>query len=334
MRQCVLLLTSSLLLIATVCAGSDAVAWIDAPVDISDGQAVRIDIRSASILDHPVVKSVIACSAVDRPFIPYEERAANRTGCRSPGFTSLEIFSDKMEREKGSLATKFAVRRSGQSLYIRKRLVDPHTPIVYVEVHGSLKRNSDGHKVDWTWASRYEMLSRYYPLGMARGSVQPVVAQDPETVKDNAAAAAAAQTPPQSLIDRLKNTSYAIALKIRDKVSGILNMGMESKTYDDDYSAEEKDKRNKFMGLHWSVYSGSLAGFVLFALCIVCYVVYAVFLKTSSSSGNAETMSRAWKRTYTERRKEEDRTQIRGWFQSASLMGVFSSTAKEEKHIV
>lgn len=147
-------------------ATSEPLIWLNAPVSVANEQALRVDIVSTKSLHHARVTRVVACTAIDRPFVAYKYDAPDTTGCHSPGFTSLDIFG-------GQEVTKFRVRQSAQSLYIRKRLLDRHSPLVYLEVHVHLQ-DEEARTVspqnqqmidEWVLVTRFEYPENTLPIG-------------------------------------------------------------------------------------------------------------------------------------------------------------------------
>lgn len=124
------------LLIAAVASIS-----VTRPMPLVGGRSIRMDIiRSSSrgkAARHADVKlvSIHACAAVDMPFLAYDPYNPTKTGCNSPGYRSEEIYSDAIATDAaGSLATKFRVRTRGQTIFMRRRLVDLRSPIVYLQI--------------------------------------------------------------------------------------------------------------------------------------------------------------------------------------------------------
>ena len=120
-------------LIFALACGSPLV-WFDGPFNVADDSAIRLDMHTSSPLYHGKVTKVIACSAIDRPFFALDPDHSDATGCNSPGFTSQVIFTEEARHEKGSLASKFRVRQTARSLFVRRRLVMRHSPLVYLQV--------------------------------------------------------------------------------------------------------------------------------------------------------------------------------------------------------
>ena len=127
------------LLLLVSALGDSVRVRVGKPVSIVDGRSLRIDIKPQ--LDgtekHKTVEveTIHACSAVDMPMIAYDRTAPERTGCRSPGYRTEEIYSPVVKKDPaGSLATKFRVRQRGHSIFLRRRLVDLRSPIVYLQI--------------------------------------------------------------------------------------------------------------------------------------------------------------------------------------------------------
>lgn len=124
-----------LLSTATLCLGDNGPVWLSVPTLVASGQSLRIDIQTWAGMHHARVTRVIACSATDKPFRSFQPTSPETTGCNSHGFERQEIYSVESSAQMGSLASKFRVRQSAQSLYIRRRLVEKHSPVVYLEVN-------------------------------------------------------------------------------------------------------------------------------------------------------------------------------------------------------
>ncbi len=113
--------------------GGDQQVWLDAPTAVANNRALRLDIQTANPLYHARMTKLVACSAVDRAFLP-EAR------CSSPGFMATELYPLKEHQEIGDgggddrkRGSKFHVRQRSRSIYLKRRLLDPHSPTVYLE---------------------------------------------------------------------------------------------------------------------------------------------------------------------------------------------------------
>ena len=93
---------------------------LGAPVLVADDQGLRIDLQLDDRSLRGRVKSVVACSSIDEPFFAIDWSRRNETGCNSPGFRAETVFTEQMAHERGSLASKFAVRQTGLALYVRR----------------------------------------------------------------------------------------------------------------------------------------------------------------------------------------------------------------------
>lgn len=166
--------------------------WLDPPVKVADDQALRIDIQTSNPLHHVRVIDVKACGAVDAPFWKYDPKHADRTGCNSPGFEAMEIYNEQLVKEKGSLASKFRVRTTPRSIFVRRRLVNRNTPIVYLQIkvrltdeHGdALRQQYTGSEADWVLFSRYSVTERYVPLDTVEHAMAGPNAVGPESAKE------------------------------------------------------------------------------------------------------------------------------------------------------
>jgi hypothetical protein len=140
-----------LLLLLTGLAGSSAdttttaaaaasvpphVAWLDPPVVLADDRALRLDVQTASILLRAEIVLLIACSAVDKPVVAYDAALPRETGCASPGFFAAQIYPALNASEAHAQHVPFdmyAVRKRARSMFIKRRLLDPHSPSVWLQ---------------------------------------------------------------------------------------------------------------------------------------------------------------------------------------------------------
>lgn len=341
LNRCWFLVMAMLLFIVTPVVPVVESVWIGPPVDIVNGEAVRIDFQTVSNLDHPVVKLVVACSSIDKPFIAYDERNPSATGCRSPGYTSMEIFTEKKEHDRGSLASKFAVRRDSRSLYVRKRLLDLYSPLVYLEIHGVVEESSAQYRglpTPWVGVTRYFMKSRYRPLHATVGT-------DMEQEKHNGVNS----NNEESSIDRdMDKEPLSIFERIKRFIASILGItenndddGVSVAKEVDDYTEESKEHLKTYMGLHWSMYSATIAMIVAVLSTTIIYLVFLVVVayqrrkrkmsknirRNSDGSDTVTIASDAWKKTYSGKKLEQKNMEIREWIGNALQSGVYSSSA-------
>lgn len=109
-----------LLLLLLLSLGCGHQVKLGPPVLVADDQGLRIDLQLEDRSSRGRVKRVIACSSIDEPFFAIDEARRNETGCNSPGFRAETVFTEQMAYERGSLASKFAVRQTGLALYVRR----------------------------------------------------------------------------------------------------------------------------------------------------------------------------------------------------------------------
>lgn len=149
-------------------AASESTITLSHPVLVTDNQAVRIDIKTETLLHHARVTRVIACSAVDKPFTEYTETRSMSTGCDSPGFASAVIYSDHGQTE----VNKFLVRQTAQSLYVRRRLLNRYSPVVYLQIYIRLVNNVGADETEHVFNTRFEYPERSLPLGVDPGTAE------------------------------------------------------------------------------------------------------------------------------------------------------------------
>ncbi len=109
-----------LLLFTVLVHGQQPPVKLGVPVLVADEQGLRIDLQLGDRSLRGRVKSVVACSSIDEPFFAIDWSRRNETGCNSPGFRAETVFTEQMAYERGSLASKFAVRQTGLALYVRR----------------------------------------------------------------------------------------------------------------------------------------------------------------------------------------------------------------------
>lgn len=129
-----------LLLILIVVSGrgaSPSSITVSAPVPIVNGRSLQIDIKvTPGYKLH--VDRIVACSAIDMPFIAYDPSSPETSGCNSSGYTAYEIYSDAIAKSPaGSLANKFRVRQQKNSILMRRHLINRHAPLVRLQMHVS-----------------------------------------------------------------------------------------------------------------------------------------------------------------------------------------------------
>ena len=116
-----------LLALCIVVACAQRIAWIDPPVVVADGRSVRLDIQTSSILLRARITRLVVCSAVDQPMMAYDGDKAEKTGCSSPGYTASQVYPASVSEDK------YHVRQRAMSMYLKRRLFDPHSPTVWLQ---------------------------------------------------------------------------------------------------------------------------------------------------------------------------------------------------------
>ncbi len=105
-------------------------AWLDPPVAVADNRALRLDVQTSSILLRAQVIKLVVCSAVDQPLVAYDAARADTTGCASPGFMATHVYPASGPEQNDEL---FRVRQRARSLFIKRRLLEPHSPTVWMQ---------------------------------------------------------------------------------------------------------------------------------------------------------------------------------------------------------
>ena len=111
--------------------------WLDPPVSVADDRALRLDVQTSSILLRAQITKLVVCSAVDRSIVAYDETNAEATGCGTSGFISTQVFplvtEDTASRDHRTPPDLYRVRQRARSLFIKRRLLDPHSPTVWLQ---------------------------------------------------------------------------------------------------------------------------------------------------------------------------------------------------------
>jgi hypothetical protein len=197
-------------------AAAQQVARLDGPFLVADDSAIRLDLHTANPLYHTRVVRVTACSAVDRPFLA-------DLGCQSPGFTSTVIY----DGASGSLASKWRVRQSARSLFVRRRLVTKFSPVVHLEVRVEVQNERSVTEGEQVLTARFIVPER---------SVSTTMTTEEEVVK---------APPPEGLLGSIVHLR-----EDKDEEDPLVN------ATDISYS--------RFTGYHWAEYSLTiLCGFAL-----------------------------------------------------------------------
>lgn len=282
----------SLLLLLCVLL-TNARTYVSEPLDIVDGESLQFDVLRPK-LENPVsLTRVVACSSVDAPYLPYDPQRSASTGCNSPGYVSVEIYS----RDK-SVSSKFAARlaNGGRTMYLQKRLINVHTPVVHLDVHGI--ENTRHSPLAWHEHVTYVMERRYVPIGVKK--------------------------------KKPKAAEKSYWQQFKDKVSSVI-YGKNQQDADEDEDEDDSDENDNYgrdhymsyvMGHHWFVYSllamGVFAGIVL----MVAIAAYG--------TARALHAFRQWRlarsMSYEDRHTREQQQKTRSALESATLKGMFVSS--------
>jgi hypothetical protein len=295
-------------LLAVLTAGAHEVK-LSTPTLVADDQGIRIDLQLDDRSLRGRVRSVIACSSIDEPFFAIDWQRRNETGCSSPGFRAETIYTEQMAHDSGSLATKFAVRQTGLALYVRRRLIDRHSAVVYLEVSvhlqnalGETLQSRDAGHPDWTLVSRFTVPER---------SVRLALPGEPEA---SSVFVKGQQGVIESQIDH-----YVIGSKYA------------SSDKEDPVTKDTAEKASYWHGMHWISTAGlAVIGIIVVSVGVATLVVFAVKLRhrrrMSSSHGD-----------YAMQRRVSSGNAIKDLFAHASFQGLVDgciNTGKDPRHMV
>lgn len=115
-----------LLLLSIICVSGHEVVSLST-VD-HDG-VFRVDINTKNPLHHFTVTHVYACSSVDLEMETYNPENPSATGCNTPGFITRKIYGSGKIRD-----VSFHAQVKARSIVLNESVVDPRTPVVYVQV--------------------------------------------------------------------------------------------------------------------------------------------------------------------------------------------------------
>lgn len=281
-----------LLVWGTLCS-QGRIVWLDPPVSVADDRAIRLDVQTATILLRAKVTQLVACSAVDMPLVAYDGAHPETTGCGTPGFKATQIFP-----ETGSLDV-FHVRQRARSMFIKRRLLDLHSPTVWLQAtlevrdeHGRLVEGIDSVQM-----ARFQVPERVLPIGATLPPVAPV----------------------ESLTD-----SVLKFLHLRSGTEG-QDLDEALRDYDELDGREETNNGTSTRYLnhvHWSNYTAVIFG-GLFAV-----VLIVVALLRWSRSGRRLGRSRRPKDHLSDDDLESGRAErIRKWTAHAEASGLYHSEA-------
>jgi hypothetical protein len=289
-----------LLLLCVIIGGVHARTYVSEPLDIVDGESLQFNVLRPKLENPVTLTRVVACSSIDAPYLPYDPHHSTSTGCSSPGYASVEIYS----RDK-SVSSKFAARltNGGRTMYLQKRLINVHTPVVHLEVHG-IENTGRYPPVAWDEHVSYVMERRYVPIGVKK--------------------------------KKPKDTEKSYWQQFKDKVSSVIygkTSAQEEEQNEDEDDNDENDNYGRdhytsyVMGHHWFVYSllamGAFAGLIL----MIVIAGYAL--------GHALYACRQWKlarsMSYEERHTREQQQKTRSAIESATLKGMFGGDNRSVK---
>jgi len=159
--SCMLLLSAVFVALAAATNVDKAPrVWLEHPVSIADDRALRLDVQTESIMFRAQVVKLVACSAVDLPILVYDPDSPNATGCASPGYRSNQIYP---EQEGGDHS--FRARQRSRSLYFKRRLLDQHSPSVWLQATIETRNEHNavvGMRVEMV---RFQVPERVLPIG-------------------------------------------------------------------------------------------------------------------------------------------------------------------------
>ncbi len=122
-----------LLLLVQGGVASTPLAWLEGPALVADNRALRLDVQTQGILVRAQIVKLIACSAVDQPLVAYNAENPTGTGCDSPGYSTTQVFPPPPSTSTQVATDVFAARQRARSMYFRRRLLDPHSPSVWLQ---------------------------------------------------------------------------------------------------------------------------------------------------------------------------------------------------------
>jgi hypothetical protein len=189
--------------------------------------------------------------------VAYDTEQASNTGCNSPGYKATQVFSSAPV--SGARDTKFHVRQRARSLYIKRRLLDPVSPTVWMQA------TIDVHNE--------------HGVLVVQGHVAMVRFQVPERVLDIGAPIPVTTGQSQGVIAGLGDQLLKL-LHLRDSnaVDAAGTIDDDDLDYDvldaRDMGGNATSTRYDHRHIHWSIYSlgifGCLFVFVLLVVGVVC----------------------------------------------------------------
>ena len=137
---------------------------------------LRVDIGTKNPLHHFTVTHVHACSSVDLEMQTYDPENPTVTGCNTPGFIARKIYGPGK-----TLDPAFHAHIKSRSVILNENVVDPRTPVVYIQVEMRVT-DEDGlllsPSVKSSPGDPFTLVTRY-TQPEKKAADQPVVMNDP-----------------------------------------------------------------------------------------------------------------------------------------------------------
>jgi|WetSurMetagenome_2_1015567.scaffolds.fasta_scaffold00074_24 hypothetical protein len=301
-----------------VSASEERAVWLDVPVSVADDRALRLDVQTASILTRARITKLVVCSAVDKPLVAYDATNPDTTGCSSAGFSATQVFPSLVrEGPEKRVPDLFRVRQRARSTFIKRRLLDPHSPTVWIQATIELR---DEHGKVIEPAQRVDMVRFQVPE-----RVLAIGATLPPAAKPSQAA---------SIIDSLLRFAHLRGDAAAEETGHDLDEAFRD--YDELDGREDSSNGTStrfYHHVHWSSYTaiifGGLFGVVLIVFATVRWV------RSGGGGGGSGALGRR------RRRKSKDRLsdtevddleagrlkQIREWSAHARDSGLYYSEA-------
>jgi hypothetical protein len=218
-------------------------AWLEGPVAVADNRALRLDVQTASILLRAQVTGLVVCSAVDQPMVAYDESNPSATGCNSPGYRASQVYP------RGPSDSKFHVRQRSRSLYIKRRLLDPVSPTVWLQATIEV-RDERGVIVEPAHVAmtRFQVPERALAIGQ---SVPVTAGQEDSGIAD----------------------SLLKFFHLRDHIADDVDAEID---YDvlDGRDTNNGTSTRFYHHIHWTTYSAGLFGCLFLTVLVVAGAVY------------------------------------------------------------
>lgn len=137
---------------------------------------LRVDIGTKNPLHHFTVTHVYACSSVDLEMQTYDPENPAVTGCNTPGFIVRKIYGPGKTEDP-----VFHAHIKSRSVVLNESVVDPRTPVVYIQVEMRVT-DEDGllmsPSVKSSPGDPFTLVTRYTQIEK-RAAPQPVVLNQP-----------------------------------------------------------------------------------------------------------------------------------------------------------